>query len=64
MIKAGLYIIILPFTIWMMEGLDLNKIFKQGRVVQARVLYLMFAIALTYLMVNFLYDFFISTKIL
>ena len=64
MIKAGLYIIILPFTIWMMEGLDLNKIFKQGRVVQARVLYLMFAIALTYLIVNFLYDFFISTKIL
>ena len=64
MIKAGLYIMILPFTIWMMEGLDLNKLFKQGRAIQARVLYLMIAISLTYLTVNFLYDFFISTKIL
>ncbi len=64
MIKACLYIMILPFTIWMMEGLDLNKIFKQGRVIQARILYLMIAISLTYLVVNFFYDFFINTKIL
>lgn len=64
MIKACLYIMILPFTIWMMEGLDLNKLFKQGRVIQARVLYLMIAISLTYLTVNFFYDFFINTKIL
>ena len=28
MIKAILYILIFPFTIWAMEGLDLNK-FKQ-----------------------------------
>lgn len=64
MIKACLYIMILPFTIWMMEGLDLNKLFKQGRVIQARVIYLMIAISLTYLTVNFFYDFFINTKIL
>lgn len=64
MIKACLYIMILPFTIWMMEGLDINKLFKQGRVIQARVLYLMIAISLTYLTVNFFYDFFINTKIL
>lgn len=64
MIKSFLYIMILPFTIWMMEGLDLNKLFKQGRVIQARVIYLMIAISLTYLTVNFFYDFFINTKIL
>lgn len=64
MIKACLYIMILPFTIWMMEGLDLNKLFKQGRIIQARVIYLMIAISLTYLTVNFFYDFFINTKIL
>lgn len=63
MIKASLYLIILPFTIWMMEGLDLNKIFKQGRIIQARIMYLIIAMSLTYLTVNFLYDFFINTKI-
>ena len=57
MIKAILYILILPFTIWAMEGLDLNKLFKQSRVYQARIMYLMIAMSISYLVVNFLYDF-------
>lgn len=63
MIKAILYIILLPFTIWAMEGLDLNKLFKQSRVYQARIMYLMIAMSISYLVVNFLYDFFINFKI-
>ena len=63
MIKAILYILILPFTIWAMEGLDLNKFFKQSRVYQARIMYLMIAMSISYLIVNFLYDFFINFKI-
>ena len=64
MIKAVLYLIIFPFTIWVMEGLDINRIFKQSRVYQARFLYLMFAMSLSYLVVNFLYDFFINFQII
>lgn len=64
MIKALLYIVILPFTIWMMEALDINKLFKKNRVIQARFIYLMLAISATYLVTNFFYDFFLSTKIL
>ena len=64
MIKSILYILILPFTIWAMEGLDLNKLFKQSRVYQARIMYLMIAMAISYLVVNFLYDFFINFKII
>ena len=64
MIKAILYIILLPFTIWAMEGLDLNKLFKQSRVYQARIMYLMIAMCISYLVVNFLYDFFINFKII
>ena len=63
MIKAILYILILPFTIWAMEGLDLNKLFKQSRVYQARIMYLMIAMSISYLVVNFLYDFFINLNI-
>ncbi|MBE6139398.1 MAG: DUF1146 domain-containing protein [Firmicutes bacterium] len=64
MIKAILYIILLPFTIWAMEGLDLNKLFKQSRVYQARIMYLMIAMSIAYLVVNFLYDFFINFKVI
>ena len=60
MTKAILYLMLLPFTIWSMEGLNFNKLFKQNRVYQARVIYLMIAISLTY----FLYDFFINFKII
>ena len=63
MIKAILYLILFPFTIWAMEGLELNKFFKQSRIVQARIMYLMMAMSISYLVVNFLYDFFINFKI-
>lgn len=63
MIKAILYILIFPFTIWAMEGLNLNKFFKQSRVIQARIMYLMMAMSISYLVVNFFYDFFINFKI-
>ena len=64
MIKAILYLILFPFTIWVMEGLELNKFFKQSRIVQARIMYLMLAISISYLVVNFLYDFFINFKVI
>ena len=64
MIKSILYCIFLPFTIWVMEGLDINRIFKQSRIVQARIMYLMIACCISYLVVNFLYDFFINFQII
>ena len=64
MIKAILYLLIFPFIIWAMEGLELNKFFKQSRIVQARIMYLMFAMCISYLVVNFLYDFFINFKVI
>ena len=64
MIKTVLYVLFLPFIIWAMEGLDLNRLFKQNRVYQARIMYLMIAMSITYLVVNFLYDFFINCKLI
>ena len=63
MIKIILYVLIFPFTIWSMEGLDLNRFFKQSRIIQARIMYLMIAMSISYLVVNFLYDFFVNCKI-
>ena len=64
MIKTVLYIVTLIFTILAMDGLDLNKIFKQSRVYQARVMYLMLAMCISYLVTNFMYDFFLNCKII
>lgn len=64
MIKTVLYIITLIFTIWSLEGLDLNKIFKQSRIYQARIIYLMLAMCISYLVTNFLYDFFLNCKLI
>lgn len=57
MIKTLLYCAVFPFTIWALEGLDLNRFFKQSRVLQARIIYLLLCMSVSYLVVNFLYDF-------
>lgn len=59
-IKIILYTFTLIMTIWSMEGLGLNKFFKQGRIYQARLMYLIIAICISYLVTNFIYDFFVS----
>ena len=64
MIKVILYVIIFPLTIWAMEGLDLNRFFKQGRIYQARMIYLLIAMCISYLVTNFIYDFIVSFQII
>ena len=55
--KFLLYIIILPLVIWGVDGININSIFKKNRIYQARVIYIIIIFALTYLTVNFMYDF-------
>ena len=60
--KIILYIAIVPLVIYILEGLNINHIFKKNRVVQATLFYLIATICISYLVVNFIYDFFIYTK--
>ena len=64
MIKPSLYIIILIITVWALESINTTGLFKKNRYYETRVLYLIVSIALSYLVVNFLYDFIINTKII
>ena len=64
MLKQVIYVLMLIITIWAMEGLDLNKLFKQSRIYQARIIYLMLAISISYLVTNFIYDFVINLQII
>ena len=44
-------------VIWAMDGVNINAIFKKGKIVQARVFYVIIVLVITYLLANFIYDF-------
>lgn len=60
--KAILYVLVFVFTIWAFDSININSIFKKNRVIQAKVAYLLIAIAIVYPVTNFLWDFFLLTK--
>ena len=62
--KLFLYIFITLVVVWTMDGLNINFIFKKNRVAQARVFYLLVTLSLSYLVINFVYDFFLSSQFL
>ncbi len=57
-----IYIIVLVIVIWAMDGLNLNRLFKQNHVYQARVFYIIMAFSLTYLTASFIINFLNSLK--
>lgn len=63
-IKTILYIVVVPITIWALESLNINQFFKKNRYYQSRILYLIVSLGLSYLVVNFFYDFFTYSKII
>lgn len=62
-IKIILYIVSIPLSIWALDALNIEGKFKKNRYYQSRLLYLMLALSLAYLTVNFLYDFYIFTLV-
>ena len=57
MLKFLTYILSAIIIIWSIDGININSIFKKGKIVQARVFYIILALILTYLLANFIYDF-------
>ena len=62
-IKYFIYILVGILVIWSFDSLNINSLFKKNRVLQARVLYFMLALSMTYLVTNFIWDFFTVSKI-
>jgi uncharacterized integral membrane protein (TIGR02327 family) len=63
-IKLILYILIVPLSMWTIISLNLEKYFKKGSINQIRIFYVMLSLALSYLIVNFLYDFYEVSQII
>ena len=61
-LKFYLYFLIVPLTMWTIVSLNLEKYFKKGRINQIKTFYLLITFALSYLVVNFLYDFYMISK--
>ncbi len=63
-VKVILYILVLPLVMYALDGVNINFIFKKNKVVQARILYIMLGLIITYLLVSFIYDFYDVSKII
>lgn len=62
-IKFYLYFLIIPLTIWTLMSLNLEKYFKRGHINQIKTFYILLSFGLSYLVVNFLYDFYLVSKL-
>ncbi len=60
--KFFLYIFTTITVIWSMESVNISRIFKKNREIQARVFYFLLALSLIYLITNFLMDLFSTTN--
>ncbi len=63
-VKLILYLLITPFTMYCLDSLNINHLFKKNKIFQARIIYIMMCIALSYLVVNFMYDFYEVSRII
>lgn len=57
MAKLILYLMVLPLTVWTTDSINISGIFKKNKVLQARIFYIILVLSISYLLVEFLYDF-------
>ena len=56
MLKLLIYLLSGIIVIWSMDAININSIFKKGKIIQARVFYIILALIIIYLFANLLYD--------
>ena len=57
LIKPILYAIVLPIVLYALDSLNFEKLIKKNKVFQARLLYFILTIVISYFIVSFMYDF-------
>ncbi len=55
--KIIVYALFLFLSIYVLSGINISKIMKQDKVVEARLLVMCLSVALSYLLTNFVFDF-------
>lgn len=62
-VKVILYILAIPLIMWILESFNIERFFKSNRKNQIIAFYLVLSLGLSYLLVNFIYDFYEVSKI-
>ena len=57
MTKFILYVLVTIISVWAMDGVNINCIFKKGEIIKARLVYFLILLSIIYLVTNFIYDF-------
>lgn len=63
-IKFLLYLLVFPFVCWAVEGLRLEVLFKKNKGYQIIFFYVFVTLGVTYLVVNFIYDFYDVSRLI
>ena len=61
--KFFLYVAVTFLVIWAMDSVNINKIFKKDKILQAIIFYFFLGISMIYLVTNFIFDIFSCTKL-
>ena len=62
MLKSLIYIATTIMSVWVLDSINITNLFKKNKYYQVRILYLFLAFSMSYLVTNFLYDFFLFSK--
>lgn len=57
-IKIIIYLIILPLCIWSVSSLRIEQFFKKNSINQIKLFYLLLSVCITYLVTQFIYEFY------
>ena len=63
-IKVCLYILTTLLSVYVLSGINFNKIWKKDRILEARLFVITLSLIMSYLLTNFIVDFITSSKIL
>jgi len=57
-----IYLIVLAITMWAIDGVNFNNIFKKNHIYQARIFYILIVLSIAYLASSFIISFLTSLK--
>jgi len=63
-VKFFIYIIMAILVIYSLDSVNINQIFKKNKITQARIFYLLLALSLIHLTTEFVYNFFLASRII
>lgn len=63
-LKILLYLFVSIIVIFACDSIDINRFFKKNKIFQARIAYFLIVISLIYIVTNFIFDFFVYSKII